>query len=93
MHILEFNIKIDTLCKLFGTNFLHKLNYLSQDEKAKKVIKVRSCGHQSSHQTEKVVCTSPLTFLRKGWIRSSGSLKTLTIRFQMGPIWRAGDFH
>lgn len=44
MHILEFNIKIDTLCKLFGTNFLHKLNYLSQDEKAKKVIKVRSCG-------------------------------------------------
>ena len=44
MHILEFNIKIDTLCKLFCTNFLHKLNYLSQDEKAKKVIEVRSCG-------------------------------------------------
>ena len=44
MHILEFNIKIDTLCKLFCTNFLHKLNYLSQDEKAKKEIEVRSCG-------------------------------------------------
>ena len=84
MHILEFNIKIDTLCKLFCTNFLHKLNYLSQDEKAKKVIEVRSCGYQSSHWTEKVVCTSLSTVLMKGRIGSLGSLKTLTFWFQ---IW------
>ena len=40
--------------------------------------------YQSSHWTEKVVCTSLLTVLMKGRIRSLGSLKTLTFWFQ---IW------
>lgn len=38
MHILEFNIKIDTLCNLFCTNSLPNWINLSQDEKTKRVM-------------------------------------------------------